>query len=271
MRYLSTLTGIKGSKTYLEQQLGTAEGLTRQLIILSLANQDEKQMRGEVLKIINETDSGFIRTMAVNSLAHIGEAGDIKLLTQIQKSDTFKRSYQAHMEASVRDHYPVRQAAQDAIKNIESRIKLENELTGELFLDRQSWGEPLNGLRMRVSAPMGTEYRQGMRLPLFLEIQNISHQPIPLNKLFNPLSFKVTDQDNNRIGVQGYLYNHITRWEGAAENLEPGEIINDTVYFERLRFKVPPGRESVALHFQLPTQKENPGKLPINSYPGFPR
>jgi len=42
-----------------------------------------------------------------------------------------------------------------------------------------AWGEPLNGLRMRLTAPAGTIYKRGMSLPLVIEVQNVSEQPIP--------------------------------------------------------------------------------------------
>ena len=125
--YLSALSGIEGGKTYLENQHISSKGVTQQLIILSLANQNEKKMLCEVRKIVNETDSGFIRTMAVNSLAHIGEPGDIKLLEQIKKGDSFKRTYQAPRDSSETDHYPVREAAERAIKTIKERLPMQND------------------------------------------------------------------------------------------------------------------------------------------------
>ena len=121
--YLSALSGIKSGKTYLENQCISSKGVTQQMIVLSLANQGEKGMLYDVRKIVNETGSGFIRTMAVNSLAHIGESGDIKLLEQIKKGDSFKRTYQAPRDSSETDHYPVREAAEKAIKMIEAKIQ----------------------------------------------------------------------------------------------------------------------------------------------------
>jgi len=128
------------------------------------------------------------------------------------------------------------------------------------------WGEPLNGLRMRLTAPGGTIYKRGMSFPLVLEIQNVSEKPIAFQRLYRPLNFKVTDRRNERIGVQGYLHDHIAAWANSEGSLQPGDIISDTCYLERLRFRMPSPLKTIKLQFALPTQKENPGSLPINKY-----
>jgi beta-lactamase regulating signal transducer with metallopeptidase domain len=140
-----------------------------------------------------------------------------------------------------------------------SRVS-ENNGQGE-----QVWCEPLNGLRMRVTAPEGTVYKRGISLPLVLEIQNVSDKPIAFNK-FLRLDFKVTDQKDERVGVQGYLHDHMPAWENTKDSLQPGQIIKDTCYFERLRFNMPSPMKFIKLQFRLPTQKENPGFLPIDEY-----
>lgn len=119
--YLSALSGIQGGESYLEGKLAKSEGLSQQIIILSLANRNEDNMREKVLQIINETDNGFIRTKAIDSLAKIGNADDIELLKRIKESDTFKRRYHRHGESSERDHYPARKAAEEAIELINKR------------------------------------------------------------------------------------------------------------------------------------------------------
>ncbi|MHC4239096.1 MAG: M56 family metallopeptidase [Planctomycetota bacterium] len=129
-----------------------------------------------------------------------------------------------------------------------------------------NWGEALNGLRMRVTAPRENVYRQGVSLPLLLEVQNVSDRAIALRELNSILSFRVTDEQGNKIGVEGYLFNHLTSWEVAEGELRPGDIIRETVYFERLPFRRPLPEQSITLRFRLPTQKENPGKLPIKKY-----
>ncbi len=146
--------------------------------------------------------------------------------------------------------------------------KAERSRTGQM----SPWGEKLNGLRMRVTSPaIGPDgvivYRRGRSVPLELEIQNVSDRAIPLSDLFSPVSFKVTDQSGERVGVQGYIGAHITPWQMAAGQLEPGESIKDLVYLERMRWRMPEKADKkLNLLLQLPTQRQVPASLPLNAY-----
>lgn len=133
------------------------------------------------------------------------------------------------------------------------------------------WGEELNGLRMRVTTPSAdpdgvVEYRRGRSVPLDIEIENVGPDPIPL-KTLHGLSFKVTDLRGKRIGVQGYLWSHISPWLMAQGDLAPGRRTRDRVYLERLHWRLPEGADRrINLLFRLPTQKPVPGKLSIEAY-----
>jgi len=140
------------------------------------------------------------------------------------------------------------------------------EMSGTDRNGRPVWGGPLNGLRMRVTAPEGTVYRCGMSLPLVLEIQNVGEQPFPLTRLSMFLSYKFAREKYSRLGVPSVLRHHITGWEGVDGTLEPGEIIRETCYLERLRFKTDSTEKSFTLRFQIPTQKLLPDQLPIIAF-----
>jgi hypothetical protein len=132
------------------------------------------------------------------------------------------------------------------------------------------WGETLNGMRMRVTAPSAgpdgvVEYRRGRMVPLDLEIENVGPDPIPLKTIHAP-SFKIMDLRGNRIGVQGYLLSHIPPWQMASGDLAPGQGIRDRVYLERLHWRLPDGADrKINLLFQLPTPKSVPNQLSINA------
>jgi hypothetical protein len=159
--------------------------------------------------------------------------------------------------ASETETLPAESSNASQIEAKKTVMRVENEVP---------WGEPLNGLRMRLTTPKGTMYSRGTSLPLVIEIQNVSDQPFPLKQLNSILQFKVTDQQNQRIGIQGILDGHITNWESLDGVLKPDEIITDTCYIERLKWRMSSTAESIVMHFLLPTQKEGPEKFTITEY-----
>ncbi len=134
------------------------------------------------------------------------------------------------------------------------------------------WGEVLNGVRMRVTAPTAgadgvVVYRRGKSVPLEIEIENVSKSVIPLSQLSRVRSFKVVDLAGKRLGVQGYLWAHVNSWPKAASALLPGDRIRDVVYLERMRWRLPKETgKHIRILMQLPTQKQVPNQLPINAY-----
>ena len=118
-RYFHTLSGIKDGKSYLESHLKDANGIAGQLITLSLANQGDNKYRDDVLKIINETDDGVIRYIAIYTLAKIGESEDISMLRKLADTNSFERSYISDTEGK-KTSFPIREAAENAVRQIEA-------------------------------------------------------------------------------------------------------------------------------------------------------
>jgi len=75
-----------------------------------------------------------------------------------------------------------------------------------------------------------------------------------------------TDQNDEWLGIPRFpLY--ISPWHGRTNSLPAGAIVRWTVWFDRLRFIKPlQAGSTVKLRFSLPTQIEEPGKLPWTEY-----
>ncbi len=129
-----------------------------------------------------------------------------------------------------------------------------------------NWGEPLLGLRMRLTAPRGSEYRRGTRLPLLVEMQNVSDEPIQFADLAPSCDFKVFTEAGDWLGIarRGVA---ISPWERAAGSLTPQQVIQWHVWFDRMRLNKPAEAGSTVLvHVSVPRQIEEAGKLPRTSY-----
>ncbi len=127
-----------------------------------------------------------------------------------------------------------------------------------------AWGEPLNGLRMRVTLPGRDVYTEGSSVPFFLELQNIEEQSVKLNLLIPYLRYQIQDIKGNLIG-NGAAYEHLTVWEGDSRELGAGVIKNEVCYLQKLRLPEKTPNE-FQIRFELPTQKEVPNQLPITGY-----
>jgi hypothetical protein len=105
------------------------------------------------------------------------------------------------------------------------------------------WGKPSGGLRLRLTTPAGTEYRAGEPLPLALELENIGDESVSSPQIgWWDASPVITDQSGRRLVV----------WEPVDmgpladrdAGLAPGAKVRWTEWFDRLRFKEPPGEGS---------------------------
>lgn len=138
--------------------------------------------------------------------------------------------------------------------------------TGSARPNPPAWSEPLSGLRVRVTAPDNAEYREGQPLPLAVELQNVTNEPIPFDSLFPHGRIEVTDSEGKWLGSPWFEI-AVSPWEGCTAGLAPQAILKWQVRFDRLRFAKPvtPG-STVHFQYSVPTQVEEPGKLPWTSY-----
>lgn len=129
-----------------------------------------------------------------------------------------------------------------------------------------AWGEPLRGLRMRLSAPDGNEYRLRKNLPLLIEMQNVSDEPIKLSDLHSHCEYKVFTEAGEWLGIARKDVG-ISPWEGANGELAPQQVLKWQVWFDQLWLNKPVAVGStVQVRVSVPRQIEEEGKLPRTSY-----
>ncbi|MFT7638427.1 MAG: beta-lactamase regulating signal transducer with metallopeptidase domain [Pirellulaceae bacterium] len=132
--------------------------------------------------------------------------------------------------------------------------------------DQRAWGEPLKGLRMRLSMLQGNEYRHGVTLPLLIEMQNVTDEPIPFEKLHRACDIKVHTEDDQWLGIAKTI-SAISPWERSKGSIAPNEILRWTCNFDRLRLnKAAEANSSVDVRVSVPLQIEIPGKIPTTNY-----
>jgi len=127
-----------------------------------------------------------------------------------------------------------------------------------------SWGEPLKGLRTRLTAPDGPEYRQGRPFVLRAELQNISDKPIAMSTMARPnVLIKAEDAEAHWLGIAREVIG-LSPWEGRSDSLAPGEALRWEIPLANLRFLRPIATgATVKLHIEGPVQEIEPGRLPI--------
>lgn len=129
-----------------------------------------------------------------------------------------------------------------------------------------NWGEPLLGLRMRLTAPRGNEYRRGVRLPLLVEMQNVTNEPIRFADLHSHCDFKVHTETGGWLGIARSDV-AISPWEGATGSLAPQQVIQWHVCFDRMWLNKPiTAGSTVQVRVGVPRQIEEPDKLPRTNY-----
>ena len=126
------------------------------------------------------------------------------------------------------------------------------------------WGEPLMGLRSRLTVPDGTEYRQGRPVTLLVEIKNVSEKPVPFSVMTRPTVLLQTLGANGPwLGSPGSVIG-VSPWEGRKGTLLPGAILAWKIPLSRLRFSstIPAGTE-ITFCAVGPVQNVVHGKLPF--------
>jgi beta-lactamase regulating signal transducer with metallopeptidase domain len=128
------------------------------------------------------------------------------------------------------------------------------------------WSETLNGLRVRLLAPMGTTYRQGVPLPLVAEVQNNSKKPIACNLLWHTVRFRANDADGKWIGI-ARMGPELGNWVGQSADLAPGKTTQLGLCLQSLRFNRPlRAGETIQLQAGAPTQKSRTNQLPLEVF-----
>ncbi len=104
--------------------------------------------------------------------------------------------------------------------------------------DGDGWGVATGGLRMRVLAPAGLEYRPRSSLPLVVEVQNVGNQPQALERLSPTFGAEATASMGERLTITRLV--GPSPWGGRKDALPPGAVLRWTLPFEQLPFAAPP-------------------------------
>jgi RNA polymerase sigma factor (sigma-70 family) len=111
------------------------------------------------------------------------------------------------------------------------------------------WGEAVGGWRMRVTMAAGTEYRRNTPLPLFLELQNVSGDPLALGLLASSADPEVTDDAGKRLAARPLI--DVSPWEGRRDQLAAGARLRWRVDFDRIRLTTQPLKAGTALRVRF--------------------
>jgi RNA polymerase sigma factor (sigma-70 family) len=124
------------------------------------------------------------------------------------------------------------------------------------------WGETVEGWRLRVTMPSGTEYRRNKPMPLLLELQNDSKGPLPLGPLAWYVDPEVTE-NGKRLVARPLI--DVSPWEGRRDEVPAGASVKWTVDFDRIRFSKQPLKAGTALQvrFRARMQDEGPKGKPL--------
>jgi len=115
--YLRSLTLMKGAENTLRRYLASNDSTERSLAALALAGRGDEAARDEVIRIIGESDDGYLRMLAVPKLAKIGKESDKAMLQNLAESDPYKRP--SFREGKEVEWFPVRDAAKYVLRTME--------------------------------------------------------------------------------------------------------------------------------------------------------
>ncbi len=123
--YIGSLTEMRGAESALRNATERVSGMTRNIVVIARAFRGDNTARSALRKVLTDPAAGMMRERAAHAMAHIGTKDDIALLRRIAESDPLKRARGGCVLPPTvsREHYPVREAAQRTIREIESRTR----------------------------------------------------------------------------------------------------------------------------------------------------
>jgi serine/threonine protein kinase/Flp pilus assembly protein TadD len=124
-RYLRALVEMRGAEEALRKASGRSEPLVRDLLAIARAQRGDTAALGDMRRIVEDRQAGLRRAWAAEGLAVVGGPDDLPLLKKLVQSDPLERERMTDVGPPDRKntYFPVRDAARDAIRQIESRQK----------------------------------------------------------------------------------------------------------------------------------------------------
>jgi tetratricopeptide (TPR) repeat protein len=123
-RYIEALSKIKGADSYLGEQSQRVSSRTLYCVIIALAKRGDSSVKDGLVKILQDKDAEMFRAWSAQCFGTIGTQDDIQLLQKLADSDPLDRETSSDVPLpQQKTFFPVRQAAQAAIKEIEKRSR----------------------------------------------------------------------------------------------------------------------------------------------------
>ena len=121
--YLDCLARLNGADAALRDASARAEEVPRDVVLIARARRGDRTVRDRIRAILNDKGAGMLRAWAARSLPVVGTADDLDLLRGVAESDPLERDYggDAGPPGGRAKGFPVRDAARDAIREIENR------------------------------------------------------------------------------------------------------------------------------------------------------
>ena len=124
-RYMRALAEIRGADDALRQAAGHGSPPARDIMAIARALRGDAAARGELYSILNNPQAGLRRAWAEEGLGVVGTRDDLPLLKKLADSDPMERQLATDVGPPDEKHtyFPVRNAAREAVRQIESRQK----------------------------------------------------------------------------------------------------------------------------------------------------
>jgi hypothetical protein len=122
--YIRSLADMRGADDALRAVSSDVQGEALQAVTIARGLRGDSSVKGSLTGILQDTDAGAMRVWAAEAMGRVGTESDIPLLREVAGSDPLLRDrYQDVGPVAVVKVYPVRDAAQRAIKSIERRTE----------------------------------------------------------------------------------------------------------------------------------------------------
>jgi len=120
--YIRALAEMRDGGNALEAAASKAKGMARHVVAIARGRRGDAAARAGLRAVLDDPTAGLLRMWAAQALGAVGTTSDVPALERAAKSDPLRREYPPSRGSEApQAFYPVRGAAQAAIKVIRSR------------------------------------------------------------------------------------------------------------------------------------------------------
>ena len=122
MIYAGSLADMKGSEQTLRGYLSDGNDVRKALAATALAQQGNRDVHDDVLRIASQSKDGLLRLIAVSALKKVVTEQDMAFLQQLAQNDPYRRPAIGRQANGQEWRYPVRDAARDVLNEIQRKM-----------------------------------------------------------------------------------------------------------------------------------------------------